>query len=199
MELPTTDRKKQLLIFLGIIFAISLVYRLLHPFRQQTVEELTYTGERPAAVEVEKVISYQEAMGFSDVKRNVMIDLFFNAPHHSANVMKDIFSDKSSGLTRTTSNIAAVSKDTAGKVAMSQKKTPLAQMYQDLSQLKVFGIYEDGSEKVLFLENEKGVTLVRKGDRIDGKYHVKNITDLSLIIRSEKLHMNVSYDISDFK
>ena len=40
--------KKKLLALLIVILGISLTWRILHPFRQERVERLTFTGKAPA-------------------------------------------------------------------------------------------------------------------------------------------------------
>ena len=84
------DRKKIIMVVLVIIFLISLVYRIMHPFRQESVTELTYVGDRVVvkAIKGDSGLSGQKA---SEEGAKVRIDLFLNPPRHKGKVIRNVF------------------------------------------------------------------------------------------------------------
>jgi len=66
----------------------------------------------------------------------------------------------------------------------------------ELSSFRSFGYMERGGERILFLEKGKQIMLVRKGDTIEGKYLVKEITKneltLTVIPGNESVHIDLS-------
>jgi Tfp pilus assembly protein PilP len=180
------DRKKIIMVVLVIIFLISLVYRIMHPFRQESVTELTYVGDRVVvkAIKGDSSLSEQNA---SEEGAKVRIDLFLSPPRHKGKVIRNVF--EATTVQKTTQPAGTAKKEPQQKAALEipKKENPLASAKQDLSRFNVFGMFERGDEKIVFLERGKEVLVVRKGDRIDGKYMVESITDQKIMLTAKQL------------
>ncbi len=187
------NKKKSLLTLLLLVFAIALIYRVTHPYKQPKVDTLKYSGsgsERPAG----KAIIKDE--GGSTVEESLIkLDMFLNPPVHSRDQKRDIFTEQmgmeSSGST---------SKETTGILQSSGTDTAQPgnenRVEDDLSSFRSFGYMERDGERILFIEKGKQIMLVRKGDKIEGKYLVKEITKneltLTVIPGNESVHIDLS-------
>lgn len=184
------DRKKIILVVLVAIFLIALVYRIMHPFKQESVTELTYVGDR---VVVKSIKGDSDHSGYkaSGQDAKVLIDLFLNPPRHKGKVIKNVFEATAVQKTTPIKDSDAKKDQQRAVLEVPQKKNPLELAKKDLSRFNVFGMYERGDEKVVFLERGKEVLVVRKGDRIDGKYMVENITEQKVTLTAKQLNEQV--------
>jgi len=188
------DRKKKILIILGAIFMISLCYRILNPFKQERVAELTYTGERlpsglnKGADEVDTESTYAAYY--------VQIDFFLKPTRYSAGVFRNIFQK------------ADVKKEIGApeqikptfrlpEAVASEKEDQREMLNQELSRFKIFGSFESGDGRMLFVERGKDIILVQKGDLIDGKYKVEKITKHAITLKVESFDETVYIELKD--
>ncbi|UCD32216.1 MAG: hypothetical protein JSW04_06685 [Desulfobacterales bacterium] len=180
------DRKKIILVVLVAIFCISLAYRIMHPFKQESVDQLTYVGKRVVVKSI-KGISDLPGEEASNTGSIVLLDLFLSPPKHKGKVIRNVF--ESTAVKKITQPEDTAKKNEQQKTALAvpKKENPLAVAQQDLSRFNVFGMFESKDEKIVFLERGKEVLVVRKGDRIDGKYFVENITDETVTLKSRQL------------
>jgi hypothetical protein len=187
------DRKKIILFALGAIFFISLYYRVLHPFKQERVADLTYMGNRA------HVVSLKHPSASPSAETKVMLDLFLNPPRNKGKVIKNIFqATKTRKSRKQAETVQRIEQKEAKETvsAISEKEAYEASVKRGLASLIAFGMYESRDEKIIFLERGKEVLLVRKGDRIDGKYLVEKITDQRVILKAEQINEPVYIDIS---
>lgn len=186
------DKKKTLLTVCICLLAISVLYRLTHIYQQPRVTALIYTGEKPAASS-SKIVRKDIPVSAENTSM-INLDLFTNPRLHSRDVKKDIFSEHTA---------AAEQEKPAGEVQKStiqegetQTANPEDQIKDDLSTFKSFGYAERGGEKILFIEKGKQIMLIRKGDRIEGKYIVKDLNQreltLLVIANNEVVHIDLS-------
>ena len=187
-----TNRKRVVLAVLICLFAVSLIYRITHPYKQPKVDSLTYSsgnlkGRNSKALKKESSVSYAE-------ESLIKMDMFLNPPPHSRVQIKDIFSEQD-----VTDNMGVLSDGSQseqisgiGENVTNQEK----KIEDDLSNLRAFGYMEGEGEKILFIERGKQILLIRKGDRIEGKYLVKDITKTQLILTVVDNDENVYIDLS---
>jgi hypothetical protein len=186
------DRKIAILGVLVCVFAVSLTYRLLHPFRQGRVSELTYApGDAHAGVR-KKVV---QGAARPSQDRMVKLELFEHPPTPSGKVVRNPFFEP-----RAAPKPDKTKRNKAADAAKPVKTVPpivakREQVKKDLSRFKSFGYLDDGSDRVLFLERGKSILVVRKGDRIDGKYLVKEITEKRLTLRAQNIDEDVHIDL----
>jgi hypothetical protein len=179
--------KKNIILAISIfLFAISLLYRVTHIYKQPKVDTLTYSGSVSKATG-SKV--NQKDTGVSTREESlVKLDLFLNPPAHSRDQRKNIFSEQAA-----IEETEASPELSSGQAQAAVNKNSLE---DDLSSFRSFGYMESGGERVLFLEKGKQIMIIRKGDRIEGKYVVKDITKkeltLTVITNNEVVHIDLS-------
>lgn len=177
------DRKKALLGVCLCLFALSVTYRLFNPFQQERTASLTFPS---SGIKVEPVSKGAEKAGTPD-GREVWIDLFLNPPSHSGKVLKNVFYRKQETDTP--------EQPTQPEPVNPPQSDKRAQVLEELSHFRWFGYMQGKDAKILFLEKGKDILLVREGERIDGKYLMKRITDKYLIIRAEAIGEDVRIDL----
>lgn len=184
------DRKKIIMVVLVVVFLISLVYRIMHPFKQESVTELTYVGKRVVVKSI-KTTADRSGAKASIGERKVLLDLFMNPPRHKSKVIRNVFEATTVKKTTPPPDTAKEKERQKTAPAIPKEENTLASAKQALSRFNVFGMFERGDEKVVFLERGKEVLVVRKGDRIDGKYFVEKITDQKVTLKARQLNERV--------
>lgn len=189
------DRKKTLLAVLACIFVLSLTYRLLNPYEQKRVKNLTFTGEKaPAAGRKKPSANFDLRSGDLSIR----LDLLTDRRIHSGTVQKNLFFEETTVPVKEkpVDIIKAPPKETEKPISHLENKR--LQIQQELSDFKTFGFLELNNEKTLFLERGKDIFIIRKGDRVNGKYLVKEISESMLTLRAEEINEDVHIDISKF-
>jgi hypothetical protein len=67
---------------------------------------------------------------------------------------------------------------------------------RELGQMKVFGYYESLGHVKLFVERGREILVISEGDKIDGKYLVKEIGSTRVTLRAEHIGQDVHIDLS---
>ncbi|RLB15669.1 MAG: hypothetical protein DRG82_11040 [Deltaproteobacteria bacterium] len=188
------NKKKIILSFLVIIFAASLAYRLTHPYHQQKVQRLTYSGSRKRVI-----VKKDTGKSGDEVLKcpEVLLGLYAKRPRHHGEVIHDPFflpEEKASGVKEPP---VAQAKPPEGAVKPAEED-PRARAQRELSGFRVFGSCQEGETTMLFLERGKDIFIVRPGDKIDGKYLVKSINGHSLDLWAEEIQENIHIDLSNF-
>lgn len=192
------DRKKILLAVLVFIFALALTYRLLNPYKQERAPTLTYTGERNGkAVRTGGTVRTGNDSEISFIR----LDLLTHPPAHSGKTTRDIFHRAT--LERTENEVPKSApppdeKENIPSVNEPQVDDKRVKVQEELSRFRAFGYLDKGEERLLFLERGKDILVVRKGDRIDGKYLVVEIDENLLTLRAEEINEDVKIDLSRF-
>jgi hypothetical protein len=194
MNLIIKDRKKIILIIALCVFAVSLIYRITNPYKQERVAKLTYTGQH---FQIPGENQTQQGKASSPEEHLVNLDLFLNPPGHSRNVSSNIFSDQKT-IPAVNEHIDVEKPDGALPEEITQTAPDKRkQVEDDLSQFKSFGYLETDGERTLFLERGKQIMVIRKGDRIDGKYIVKDITQKELTLTALSINEDIHIDLSE--
>jgi len=187
-----SNKKKIILVVSICLFAFVLAYRATHPFRQQKVAELTYTVDM-SKNKSNKVKQKDE--GISSVQNQLIkLDLFLNPPAHSRDLKKNIFSKQSAAGTKETIFPERKADQAGANETIASDNKDYVE--DELSSFRTFGYMESKGETILFIEKGKQIMLIRKGDRIEGKYLVKDITKkeltLTVITNNESVHIDLS-------
>jgi hypothetical protein len=181
------DRKKAILAVCLCLLAISVTYRLLNPYRQETAARLNFPQ---TARQASKTEAKEKEKSAAEFDRETRVKLFLNPPIHSGEMRRNIFQRQEK---------PASSQDAdAAESGQAPEEDMKALVAEELSRFKTFGYMQGKNEKVLFLERGKDILLVREGDRIDGKYLVKRITEKQLVIRAESIAEDVEIDLGAF-
>ena len=66
-----------------------------------------------------------------------------------------------------------------------------------MQRFKTFGSFQHGQASYLFLERGKQVLVVTRGDRIDGKYEILEVTEKSVTISAPNLEEPLTIDFDE--
>jgi len=169
-----------------------MTYRLLNPYQQERVAHLTYSDGASLASKGRETGAPSPA----GIEGEAWIDSLLNPPIHSAKVHKNIFQRQNPSVAAQAHPEGLVSDRSAAVVPAEPDKR--LQVQEELSRFKSFGYMQGQGEKILFLERGKDILLIREGDRIDGKYLVKSITEERLVLRAESIGEDVRIDLGKF-
>lgn len=199
-ELPiigdmSKNRKKAVFIVCLCLFAGTLTYRIMNPFEQGRVEQLTFTGGKGKPSAGKPANSMAAA---TPHRGEVLIDLYMNPPSHSGKVSNNVFFQRKEPVVQPKVPLPTENKPLAAAPPPTPAMQKRLKAQEDLSRFKSFGYMQKGNQKVLFLERGKDIMVVREGDRIDGKYLVKRITEKVLTIRAENIDEDVSIELGEF-
>jgi hypothetical protein len=181
------NRQRVTLAVLAVLFACSLLYSFLRMPKQARVEKLTYqpgmTAQPPKGV----------LEGGSDEAR-VRLDLLEKGqgslPSGGKNIFQGLFAAGGRKPSiplpqpppppekRVEPPPAPVQPSTVPQVA---GPTPLQ---RDMATFTFLGFLKKESRKTIFLSNGKEIFVVKKGDKISGKYDVTTLTDDAITITS---------------
>ena len=189
------NRQKKILLVLGIIFTITLVYRIYHPFKQAEVAQLTFTGKKTPLVMAKSENTADDKQ--KRIANVIRLDLLTMPPPYSATVQKNIFFQAVTPKADPAKK-KKINKPQSRVAQATPRKSPAEQVKQELSRYKIFGTYRKGNENGVFLEKGKQVLVIHKGDKIEGKYRIKKITDKRITLYAEHFDEIVHLDMSDF-
>jgi hypothetical protein len=180
------DKKLQLLCVLLVLLALSVAYRVTHPFRQARVKQLTHNGKSTPAVRTtgsDRPVR-PPATPATPTEKGI-------EPHDH---------DPPAAL-RVTRNPFAVKPPVSGQAdpapgAAAPQTDPLVQVRQELGEFNVFGSYSDQNGTALFLKRDTAIYLVRQGDLLENRYRVAGISperlDLRILATGEAVHIDLS-------
>jgi len=202
LSIPGYRNKKKLLALLIVILGISLTWRILHPFRQERVERLTFTGKAPA----QDTGTEKKSVGTDPAYQQVLLSLFEKPPVHSGKSLSPAFFQKIPGVNLTPPpGFLDGSDETVSPGGEQPANAPesdstyaaaLAQVNAELDRFRVIGFYNSGSDHAIFMQRDKQVFIVRKGDRLDGKYRVEEISADTITLWADavndKVHINIT-------
>lgn len=182
------NRQKAILAALAVIFACSIAYSFLRMPRQQRVENLTFKPGMTAQ-------PARKAQGGSDEVR-VRLDLLerkpVTTPGGGRNIFQPLF-DTGAGQKKISIPLPPPPPPPEKKVvpppvpvqppAAPQVVEPTP-LQRDMATFTFLGFLKKESRKTIFLSNGREIFLVKKGDRISGKYDVASVTDDAITISS---------------
>jgi hypothetical protein len=167
-------QKQKILIGLLALLAVAVAYRLMNPFEQASVDRLTYARATKVAT--------TRAAGQAQPQAELRLDLFQSPPQINAKIERDLFQRPSEPIS---------ANDTKEKPAETKPpprpKTDQQKIEEHFKRFKVFGSYRHGKKAYLFLQRGKQVLVVTQGDRIDGKYEIKEVAEKSATISAQNL------------
>ena len=172
------DRRKLILAVVLVIFAGAVVYAFLHQPPRRTVDKLKYsTGMRAEAP--------RTAPGAPDDKRLRLDLLDREMPRFSGfkrNIFRPIFSGemKLASLPRTPAKPQLPVPPPPAPPP--PPPTPAQQAMEDVGRFTFLGFLQKENRKIIFLTRDNEIFLVKKGDKLAGKYDVTSITDEALTI-----------------
>jgi hypothetical protein len=197
MKTPGKTKQKILAIVL-VALAVSVLYRVTHPFKQETVDELTFDKKK----------HFKRIYGETDTDHRgsptgIMLNFIDTPTNHSGRVFKNIFSPQPSvpGQDDKTKSddkkqdLMAVDAENLKDNEFSRPEN----IGTGLSDLKVFGMYENEQDKVVFVERGKDILALREGDTIDGTFRVQKISNKLVTIKSKHSDRSLSINMNELE
>ena len=191
--------KKHIVMILSVfLFIISVVYRVLNPFVQPTVDKLTFTGVKQGKI-VGKVI--KNPVSENTIEEKNIVSMFLNKPKLSLKIYKDLFLIYKPPSKVVKKNNVTVPVDNTTQVRQTKdeiKKQSIQQVKDYISSYSVLGMYKSKDTNAVFLSKNKLVLVAKIGDRLDGKYLIDDIQDNYIKIRALDLNETIHLDMREF-
>lgn len=136
-------------------------------------------------------------------KNNVYFDdvfvRYFNRQPFSGDVTRDIFLRKADRVVKVPKTVSPPEeKKKSESIKKELKPDPRQEAIDYISSLRFLGYYESGSDKAIFFSREKLVIVARKGDRLNDKYLLEEITDKAIRINALDINEIIHLDIKEF-
>jgi len=184
------DRKKKILYALAILLGLSLTYRTFHPFEQKEVASLKYHDGAQGRTSRKMPEKRTNSHGPPSIK----LSLLEKPAERSRDVLRNLFFEqKPEPQVKKMDPTPVLSKPEPTKPAPPD---PMETVNRELGKMKVFGYYEGLGHMKLFVERGKEILVISEGDKIDGKYLVKEIGDAWVTLRAEHIGQDVHIDLS---
>ena len=179
------NRQKLILAVLLALFVCSLIYSFIRMPRQKRVEKLKYQqGMAVAPVRTKQA--------FLDDTARVRLDLLDQVGRKAHLGGRNIFRGGLGGEVKKTKIPLPPPPPPPQKPELPVVAVPPPQpaaleptaLQRDMATFTFLGFLKKESRKTIFLSNGKEIFLVKKGDRIAGKYEVTSLTEDVLTISS---------------
>ena len=177
------NRQKLALAVLLVVFAVAVMFGILHRPPQQTVARLKYTSGMKADA--------SRTGGRAQEENRLRLDLLdANQPRFSGfqrNIFRPIFpAEMKSPLYPLNAGkpVLPVPPPPPPQPAPPPyvEPSPAQKAMEDVGRFTFLGFLQKENRKIIFLSRDKEIFLVRKGDKIAGKYEVAGITAEALTI-----------------
>lgn len=173
------NRQRLILFILVILFGIAALWSYSAMPRPKTVSTLTYKpGQqaKPAVAATNKPAS--DADDGSRLKISLLDKETADFKGYRRNIFKPVFVDESKIVKQ---------KAVAIKPPLFVPPAPVQPVIiqpvtAPLARFTFLGFLKKGSVKTIFLSNEKDILLVKKGDKVAGRYEATEISDQALTL-----------------
>lgn len=173
------NRRKLVLAILLAFFAVAVATSLLRQPPQKTVNKLKYTtgmtadasraGKAPDEKKLHLELLDKELPRFSGFQRNIFRPIF------TVETKPSLFPTK---LVKPVLPVPPPPPPIPPPVALS----PAQRAMEDVARFTFIGFLKKENRKIIFLSRDGEIILVKKGDKIAGKYEVASISDEALTI-----------------
>lgn len=181
------NRQRATLAAVLILFACSLVYSYLRMPRQERIEKLTY---RPGMTAQPLKSAKNKDSDSVRVRLDLLERKQGGAPAGGKNIFQSLFDTgvKKPSVPLPPPPPPPVKKIAPPPVAVTAPSGPQAveptPMQRDMATFTFLGFLKKENRKTIFLSTGKEIFLVKKGDKISGKYDVTELTDEAITISS---------------
>ncbi len=181
------NRQRLILFILVILFGCAVVWSYSAMPKAKTVSTLTFTpGQQrkpvaAAAVRTPTTVETKPANAAVDDGTTLKLGLLEQKTDgfkgYRRNLFKPVFVDETKIVTK-----KVVAPPPPVKVAPVKPAEPVKAQPESapLARFTFLGFLKKGSARTIFLEKDKEIILVKKGDKIAGRYEATDITDQSL-------------------
>ena len=174
------NRQRLILFILVILFGIAIVWSYNATPRQKTVSKLTY---KPGQQEKTMMAATEKSVRNVDDGTRLKIELLDKEQSefkgYRRDIFKPVFIDEMKVVKK-----AVVIKPQPPKVPVLVEPPVMQKpVAPPLAQFTVIGFLKRGAVRTIFLtKDNKDILLVKKGDKITGRYEATDISDQALTI-----------------
>lgn len=180
------NRKRLILFILTICFIVAAGWSYISVPRQKSVSILTYSPGNKTIAPVDKGVT--NILENVDEGRVLNLALLDQEPSpfkgYRRNIFKPVFADETKiakqKLTRMPVAQALPQKSTV--VVTAPQTSPAQPETAPLARFVFMGFLKKDAQKTIFLGNDSDIILVKKGDKIAGRYEAASITDQALTL-----------------
>jgi len=177
------NRQKAVLVALGALFLCSLVYSFFRMPKQERVGKLTY---QPGMTAPPARVNQSRGSDETRVRLDLLERKPGGLPSGGRNIFHSLFN---AGTMKPSVPLPPPPPPPERKVEPPPlptlphvvEPTPLQ---RDMAKFTFLGFLKKEARKIIFLSTGKEIFLVKKGDKISGKYDVTSLTDEALTITS---------------
>jgi len=181
------NNKKILFVLLGL-FIIFLAYRITHPFKQETVSSLKYTGKSPGTGDGASA----KGSNKNSHELSLYLPLLSGQIKPSDKIYKNIFYNQGP-----VSSIKRPPPELIEPPIKIVERNPAEKVREDFKRFRMFGFSDENGQTAVFFKNGNLVLIVNKGDLINGKYKVENISKESVTLKAQNIddlvHINLNF------
>ena len=181
------NRQRAILAAVAALFACSLVYSYLRMPRQERVEKLTY---RPGMTAQPAKSAQNRDSDSVRVRLDLLERKQGGAPAGGKNIFHSLFD---TGIKKPSVPLPPPPPPPEKKplpppvpvqVPSGPQVVEPTPMQRDMATFTFLGFLKKENRKTIFLSNGKEIFLVKKGDKISGRYDVTELTDEAITISS---------------
>lgn len=174
------NRQRLILSILVILFGIAALWSYSAMPRPKTVSSLIY---KPGQQAKAPVAAAGKPVSNADDGTRLKISLLDNEPAdfkgYRRNVFKPVFGDE---LKIVKQQVVAIKPPPPPMPAPPVAPVIIQPETAPLARFTFLGFLKKGSVKTIFLAKEKDILLVKKGDRVAGRYEATEISDQALTL-----------------
>lgn len=181
------NRQRLILFILVLFFGIAALWSYRAMPRPKTVSTLTFKPGRQA-LPIPTVAATDKPAPDTDDGSRLKINLLDKEPAgfkgYRRNIFKPIFVDEAKAVKQRVVAIKPLPIVPPAPVQSVQPVQPVIIQPEiaPLARFTFLGFLKKGSVKTIFLANEKDILLVKKGDKVAGRYEATEISDQALTL-----------------
>ncbi len=173
------DRKKLALLILLAVFACAVVYAFWRQPPRRTVERLKYSpGMRADVARAAPKVRNDSKLHLELLDREM--------PRFSGfrrNIFRPIFAGESKMSLLPRNPVKLPVPPPVPPPPPPPPPTPAQRAMEEMSRFTFLGFLQKENRKIIFLSRDREIFLVKKGDKLAGRYDVASITDQALTIK----------------
>lgn len=176
------NRQRLILFALVILFGVAAVWSYTAMPRPKTVSTLTFKPGQPA---LPPAAAAGKPSRESDDGTRLKLSLLEGVPAafkgYRHNIFKPVFVDETK-IVRQQASAAKPPPAPPKAVVVPAEQVIIKAETAPLARFTFLGFLKKGSVKTIFLSSEKDILLVKKGDKIAGRYEAVDISDQALTL-----------------
>ena len=186
-------RKKKALAAAVVLLALTVVYRIMNPYTQDRVQNLTFTNGKGALERGDT----SERMTNREPSDSIA-SRWLNRPRQSGKIVNNLFPSIEKKEEKREEEMVTIIEPVELPVEIKVAYDPVQRAKEHIASFTFLGTYQSGGKRAIFMGKDKLVLVARVGDRIGGNYLLEEITDSSVRIKALDINETIHLDIREF-